>query len=206
MKTEVYQLRVYLRGISPVIWRRLLLSSKQTIADLHYTIQIAMGWEDIHLNRFIIRGKEYGVAHLGGTGFTDDPRKVKFADFRFRHHERFLYEYDFYDWWRHEIRLEKTLPFDPDKTYPHCLGGSRKAPPEDCGGASGFMAMESHYSLPYIADRMMTIIEEEYPRDYRTEVKGFMYWLSINQFDKQHVNHRLQQYANGDHAWREIVL
>ena len=69
MGSEVYQFRVYLRGISPAIWRRLLLSSEQTIADLHYTLQIAMGWEDIHLNRFVIRGKEYGVAHIGTAGF-----------------------------------------------------------------------------------------------------------------------------------------
>jgi hypothetical protein len=206
MRSEMYQFRVYLRGISPGIWRRLLVSSDQTIADLHYTLQIAMGWEDIHLNRFIIRGKEYGVACLGTAGFTDDPRKVKLAGFQFRKYERFLYEYNFYDWWQHEIRLEKTLPFDPDKTYPFCIGGSRKAPPEDCGGPWGFMAMESHYSLPYIAERMMTIIEDDHPRDYRAEVKEFMYWLSVDQFDRRTVNRRLQQYANGDNAWREMVL
>jgi hypothetical protein len=48
----VYQFRVVLLGISPMIWRRLLLRSDQSIADLHYTIQIAMGWSDSHLHRF----------------------------------------------------------------------------------------------------------------------------------------------------------
>ena len=47
----VYQFKVVLRGISPMIWRRLLLRSDHSIADLHYTIQIAMGWSDSHLNR-----------------------------------------------------------------------------------------------------------------------------------------------------------
>jgi hypothetical protein len=52
----VYQFKVVLRGISPMIWRRLLLRSDHSIADLHYTIQIAMGWSDSHLHRFHIHG------------------------------------------------------------------------------------------------------------------------------------------------------
>jgi hypothetical protein len=42
----VYQLRVVLRGVSPLIWRRLLVRSDSTIADLHATLQIALGWSD----------------------------------------------------------------------------------------------------------------------------------------------------------------
>lgn len=70
----VYQLRVRLREISPMIWRRLLVRSDSTISDLHYTLQIAMGWTDTHLNRFVIHGKEFGVAKIGGAWFSDDPR------------------------------------------------------------------------------------------------------------------------------------
>jgi hypothetical protein len=90
----VFQFKVVLRGVSPMIWRRILLRSDQTIADLHYTIQIAMGWSDSHLNRFHIHGKDYGVAHEGGIWFDDNPEKVHLADFGFRLRERFLYEYD----------------------------------------------------------------------------------------------------------------
>ena len=32
----VHQFKVVLRGISPMIWRQLLLRSDQSIADLHY--------------------------------------------------------------------------------------------------------------------------------------------------------------------------
>ena len=39
----VYQLRVVLRGISPLIWRRLLVRGDSTIADLHHALQIAFG-------------------------------------------------------------------------------------------------------------------------------------------------------------------
>jgi hypothetical protein len=199
---EVYQFRVYLREISPAIWRRLLLRSDQTIADLHHTLQIAMGWSDLHLNRFLIHGKDFGVTHIGGMTFSDDPYSVKLSDFHFRLRERFLYEYDFGDRWEHEIRLEKKLPLGTNQTYPVCIGGARKAPPEDCGGPMAFQVLESHYSVFYIADKLWEIIEYDLRDEYWEEVHEFMYWLSVNQFDRRAVNQRLHQYATGDNEWR----
>jgi hypothetical protein len=88
----VYQLRVVLRGVSPLIWRRLLVRSDSTVADVHATVRVVLGWSDEHLNRFVIHGRQYGVSHLGGIGFRDNPRKVRLADFGLRVAERFLYE------------------------------------------------------------------------------------------------------------------
>src|SRR5947209_15549346 len=53
----VYQRRVVLRGISPLIWRRLLVRSESTVADVHRTLQVAFGWSDEHLHRFVIHGR-----------------------------------------------------------------------------------------------------------------------------------------------------
>ena len=75
--SSVYQIRVVLRGVSPLIWRRLLVQSDSTIADLHASLQLVLGWSDEHLNRFVIHGREYGVWHDGGIGFRDDPRLVR---------------------------------------------------------------------------------------------------------------------------------
>jgi hypothetical protein len=44
----VYQLRIVLRGISPLIWRRMLVRSDSTVADLHAILQTAFGWSDEH--------------------------------------------------------------------------------------------------------------------------------------------------------------
>ena len=63
---EIYQLRVWLRKISPQIWRRLLVRSDSTIAELHDTLQIAFGWMDEQVNQFLIRGKPYGMGRPGG--------------------------------------------------------------------------------------------------------------------------------------------
>ena len=47
--TQVYQLHILLCEVSTAIWRRLWVRSDSTMADLHYTLQLAMGWSDSHL-------------------------------------------------------------------------------------------------------------------------------------------------------------
>ncbi len=94
-----------------MIWRRIKIRSDSTIADLHYVIQIVMGWTDSHLHRFVIHGQDYGIALIGGISFSDDPRLVKLSKFAWREKERFLYEYDFGDSWHHLSPPKKiTLP------------------------------------------------------------------------------------------------
>lgn len=79
---SVYQLRVVLREVSPLIWRRLLIRSDTPIAELHAILQAVMSWSDTHLHRFRIHGKTYGIARLGGISFPDDPFELQLCDFR----------------------------------------------------------------------------------------------------------------------------
>ena len=51
---EVLQLRAVLRSISPLIWRRLLVRGDPSVAQLHQVLQVAFGWQDMHLHRFEI--------------------------------------------------------------------------------------------------------------------------------------------------------
>jgi outer membrane receptor protein involved in Fe transport len=105
----ILQLRAVLRGISPLIWRRLLVPSDTSIAQLHYVLQVAVGWEDMYLHRFEIRGREYGLSRESGMFFDADAGKVRISDLKLRRMERFTYEYDFGDSWVHDIRIEATL-------------------------------------------------------------------------------------------------
>jgi Plasmid pRiA4b ORF-3-like protein len=43
------QLKAWLCGISPMVWRRLLVPSTCTLRELHGVLQVAMGWEGAHL-------------------------------------------------------------------------------------------------------------------------------------------------------------
>jgi len=197
----IYQLKVWLQGISPMVWRRLLVRSDSTIADLHYTIQIAMGWSDVHLNRFHIHGQDFGVYHDGGLSFTDNPEKVLLSAFGFRTRERFIYEYDFGDEWLHEVRIEKRLPLDPKLTYPVCIDGKHAAPPEDFGGAQAYMQMrqELKYRSVFGDNEIDDDFDDENDPEYERSEEDQPFDPDV--FSRREVNARLRQYMKGDRDW-----
>ena len=121
--TAVYRIHVWICRISPMIWRRLLVRSDSSIADLHYTLQTAFGWSDEHLHRFHIHGQDYGVSRVGGIIFSADPAKVRLSDFKFRLKESFRYEYDFVAGWEHQVHVEGRLALEDKGRYPRCIGG-----------------------------------------------------------------------------------
>jgi hypothetical protein len=136
----IYQFKITLEGITPVIWRRFLVSSNITLDKLHDTIQIIMGWTNSHLHMFEVNGQVYGDPEddeYGDLGTLDEAtqrlRKILSSS-----GSRFRYEYDFGDSWWHTLQLEKILPPDPRQHLPVCLEGKRACPPEDVGGIGGY--------------------------------------------------------------------
>jgi Plasmid pRiA4b ORF-3-like protein len=197
---DLYQFHAWLRGISPMIWRRLLLRSDQTLADLHQTLQIVFGWSDFHLHRFRIHGKDFGVSRRGGPSFYQDAYQVRLADFHFRLGERFLYEYDFGDQWEHQIRLERILPLPPKQTCPVCIGGKQSGPPEDCGGVAAFQRQreETPWRAQELLDQIAECVRERDRtalRDLAEEIPTVQTWLALPHFDRRQANRQLRQYA-----------
>jgi hypothetical protein len=124
---HIYQLRMVLRGISPLIWRRVLMRSETTLAHLHAMLQILFTWSDEHLHSFHIHGREYGSSGANAS-------HVRLSDLRLHRGERFRYVYDFGAHWECDIRLEAILPLAPRRVYPVCMGGvkdSRKGATHD---------------------------------------------------------------------------
>ena len=106
-----------------------------SIADLHRIIQLLMGWDDDHLQRFRIHGRDYGIAYIGGPSFAEDAASVPLSRFRFHPSERFLYEYDFTVGWRIEVRIERVIQAARENhRIPVCIAGRQPAPPDGCGG------------------------------------------------------------------------
>jgi hypothetical protein len=197
---EVDQIHVWIRHVSPMIGRRVLVRTESTLANLHDVLQIAFGWSDLHLHRFRIHGRDYGVSRVGGPWFSHDARSVRLVDFRFRPNERFLYEYDFGDGWQHVVRVERRLTMEPRRTYPVCVGGQRAGPPEDCGGPRAFL--ERRDAVPrQVREHLERIIESvdagdlDAVRDELEAVESGRDWLTLERFDRRKVNRRLRLYA-----------
>ena len=157
---SILQLKVRLLGISPMIWRRVLVPDSMTLRELHGVVQLAMGWEGIHLFEFVVRGVRYAGPDLSGAS-TAEP----LSHFRFRRNARFRYVYDMFCEWEHEIRVEERVCADAGKRYPRCIGGAGACPPEDCGGpdayhtrrdeATGLDAMDD---LALVADTVKRVL------------------------------------------------
>jgi hypothetical protein len=154
----VYQLRVVLAGISPMVWRRLLVPAETSVAGLHEILQTAFGWSDEHLHRFTIHAVDYGLWRPGSAGFSRDARQVRLSEFGLRRGERFTYEYNFTAGWRHDIRVEEVLPRSPRRRYPACTAGARQAPPEHFGSLEEFLALRQRWPPVLIAVRMAEVI------------------------------------------------
>jgi hypothetical protein len=130
----VLQIKVWLIGISPMVWRRMLVPAAFTLRELHGVIQVVMGWEGFHLFQFCLHAVRYGSSELSASS-----PDVTLAALRMRKGARFIYEYDLNIPWRHEICIEDRLAPEAGKTYPICAAGDGACPPEDCGGADAFM-------------------------------------------------------------------
>ncbi len=139
-ETTVYQLKITLLGMQTPIWRRLQIRGDFTLADLHDTIQAAMGWTDSHLHEFLIGEARYGEPDLEeeyAANIQDEGEVILYQVLGVEG-MRFRYVYDFGDDWQHDVLVEQILPPDPDLTVPICTDGQRACPPEDVGGVPGY--------------------------------------------------------------------
>ena len=146
-KKLVYQYKIVLKEIAPVIWRRIVVPASYSFWDLHVAIQDAMGWQDYHLHLFRIENPSTGKTDEFGIP-DDDPIdeimeclpswEMPIADRFIQPGDKAEYQYDFGDNWNHDVLLEGIFLKEPKVKYPICLAGDRACPPEDCGGVYGY--------------------------------------------------------------------
>lgn len=158
----ILQLRVRLLDVSPMVWRRLLVPVRTTLRELHGILQVAMGWDGLHLYSFEFQARRYGSPELC-TGNPDIP----LADLRLRVGSKLRYIYDIGDFWRHEVRVEDKLAAAVERDLPLCLAGDHPCPVEHSGGplgwrerrreCAGFAVLED---MAEIADVLAIVAEE----------------------------------------------
>ncbi len=151
-------LRIELRDVAPLVWRRVLVSNQWTLAALHNWLQWIMGWMDTHAHEYKagdgIVAPDWWIHEIGddlGEGKCRDERRVSIARVVAELGVRgeFEYRYDMGDGWRLRIVIEK--PPDgliEDTPLPLCIAGENAGPPDDVGGPHGFQ----HF-LAAISDR-----------------------------------------------------
>jgi hypothetical protein len=138
MSHQLFELDVRLKEIKPPIWRTIEVPGSSSLEDVHFAIQVAMGWTNSHLHQFVIGGRHYGMADVDDSGDLEiaDEREYRLQDL-VKSGASFAYEYDFGDGWEHEITVQKVgVVTRPPRS--RCVSGARACPPEDCGGSGGY--------------------------------------------------------------------
>ncbi|WP_405879943.1 plasmid pRiA4b ORF-3 family protein [Streptomyces sp. NBC_01136] len=144
---SVHQLKVQLEGMKPPLWRRLVVPSDLTLGSLHNVIQVAFGWQDMHLHAFEDRsGGRYAPPDGFGIPALDE-EQATVADVLPRAGDRMDYTYDFGDDWLHRITVEAVRPAqEGEGERAVCTGGRRAMPAsEDLGGVWGLAELLERY-------------------------------------------------------------
>lgn len=184
-ESSIYQLKIVLHGSEPPIWRRIQVLSDTTLEALHRILQIAMGWSNSHLHQFKVGDLTYGPPDPNFPDFdVIDEKDVVLSEVVSRPNQKFVYQYDFGDDWRHLITLEKILAPEDGVSYPFCLKGKRACPPEDSGGIFAY------------SDFLEAITDSEHP-----EHLHLLRWVGgefdPEAFDRAEVNRSLMNIKYG---------
>ena len=135
---SVFQLRIQLNGVNPVVWRRVLVPGAVRMAKLSDMLLAAMGWTNSHLHAFQVGELRYGMnVHEYREGEIDEKRVTVLQ--ALRDERRFVYEYDFGDSWEHDVVVEDLTWTYFGLKFGVCVDGQNACPPEDVGGTPGYI-------------------------------------------------------------------
>lgn len=187
-KQNIYQLKISIKGAKPPIWRRILVEPTMSFSKLHDTIQNIFNWEDYHLYAFYGDINRYVSVDFLEHDDEEDSLNLSSNDFSINRElndikDKITYLYDFGDSWEHIIILEKILPYDEKIHYPHCTGGKRAGPAEDCGGIYNYNMIVEAIEKPTLENRCFL------GEDGKNWYEGFV----PSDFDKKKVNYFLQR-------------
>jgi hypothetical protein len=180
---KCYFIKIALRGVSPMVWRRLRVPGTASLAMLHNCIQIINGWDDSHLNQFRIFGKDYGVYHDGGISFNDNAHIVYIDDFEFDIGDKFTYEYNFFEHIMHDIRVEdiRTLPIKENII--------------SCISVSGMPGATKYDETDVKLSMLKKIVKKKGKLSYE-DIRNFQERIKRVKFFKRHINKELALLSN----------
>ena len=138
-----YTLEMKLEGTE--LKRTVSMCGGMNFEELHQVIQVVFGWEDYHMHSFTA-----GKITIGNYEDYEDEDELP-VNFRWEgelgidlillNTPKVIYEYDFGDGWRVEIKVKKMEDSDTFDA-PKLIKASGGMAQEDCGGPCALMEME----------------------------------------------------------------
>ncbi|MBS4023289.1 MAG: plasmid pRiA4b ORF-3 family protein [Dethiobacter sp.] len=111
------------------VWRKILLSFRHTLEDLHKAVQDAFNFDDDHLYSFFMDAKKYSK-HAYHSPMTDESpfvHEVTIGELGLYEGQRIMYLFDYGDSWQFEIQLLKIFK-DENPENPKVIEEKGEAP------------------------------------------------------------------------------
>jgi hypothetical protein len=127
-------LRAVLRQVSPMVIRLISVSDQLQLPEFHDIFRAILGW-DGDLGYIIrIHGQEF-------NSFRRRTRSKALHEFKLHRQEKFLYICDTLHLWEWDVRVIDIQNAVEGDDLPLCVDGRGAAPPEFCGGPTGYRLM-----------------------------------------------------------------
>lgn len=135
---DVARLRIAIDEVVPAVVRRVEVPVTIRLDDLHFVLQIAIGWQNCHPFELRIGDAAWGLVDRDDPEHSPLPaERATLADL-LQHGRTFRYDYVFGEDWAHTVELEAIAPAMPDVGYPRLLDAQGRCPPADIGGPDGY--------------------------------------------------------------------
>jgi hypothetical protein len=136
--TEIARLRVEIDEVTPAVIRRVEVPVTIRLDDLHFVLQIAIGWQNCHPFEFRVGEAAWGL--LDRDDPESDRRAAETATLAdvLALTNTFRYDYVYGEDWAHTVELETIEVATPGVNYPRLVSAQGRCPPADIGGPMGY--------------------------------------------------------------------
>lgn len=165
---RVLQLRLELDGVTPTVWRRLMVSARASLHELHLVIERAMGRDPDAAYRFDVDGVRY-LDPVDGPPTGREADAASLASLALHPGARFVHVVEHHgEPWRHVLTLEQDGPRLVGQRLPICLAGARAAPPLECDGPRAYRELLAALRDPHDprAAELRSWLPEHFDPDY----------------------------------------
>lgn len=135
--THIARLRVTVDDVAPAVVRRVEVPLAMRLDDLHFVLQIAIGWQNCHPFEFRVGDKAWGLVDRDAEINPLPAEAATLADVSALARS-FKYGYVFGEDWQHTVEIEAVAAAEPGMIYPRLIEAHGRCPPADIGGAAGY--------------------------------------------------------------------
>ena len=135
--TEIARLSVEIDDVTPRVARCVEVPIDIRLDDLHFVLQIAIGWQNGHPFEFRVGDRAWGRHDPDAEVNPAPAERATLADI-LKLGDTFHYDYVFGESWQHTVKLLSRGGAQPDRRYPHLVSAEGRCPPADIGGPVGY--------------------------------------------------------------------